>query len=81
MKYDIEIQFPNFRVLELSDLEIAVVLKRAILTKGSILHNHQGYTPAAFVYNLPASVVQRWLISGMYIKKRADEELFNKDNL
>ena len=77
IKYDIECIFPAFQVYTLDDLQRAVDLKRAIVTKGTCYGGHQGFTPAAFIYNLNASIIHAWLKRGMFIKKQAKERLLN----
>ncbi len=51
----------------LHDLAEAAKDRRAINTKKKPQYGHQGYKPAAWVFNLSASVIYHWINEGMYI--------------
>lgn len=75
--YDIEVRFPGFKIADLDDLKCAVHYQRAIITTNTILHSHRGYIAAAYVYNLNASIVHKWLRKGMFIHKQKHERLLD----
>lgn len=74
-KFQVECLFPGFKIRDLNDLALAVTLRKAIVTKDrpQVGSNHQGYRPAAFIFNMNASVVHRWIVDGMYIHKTKNE--------
>lgn len=76
MDDDLQILFPRYQVTSLLALVRAAKLKRAIVTTGHFSHlgGHRGYAPASWVLNLNAGVVHNWICSGMYLKRRKDEE-------